>query len=146
MNRLRQLGLAWQGRRVGLKLLRNESALDLSFPVPGGAGVDANGRSGAREFLSIQSETTARQSCTFPTIVGAHTASDVVSIFTQRRSNSMAPLPLLGRSSRIFFKKGLGRRGKGPEKAYGKPVTKSNSDALDLEAPSLRDIPWVRLP
>ena len=26
---------------AGLKLLRNESALDLSFPVPGGAGVDA---------------------------------------------------------------------------------------------------------
>ena len=37
---------------------------------------------------------------------------------------------LLGRSSRIFFKKGLGRRGKGPEKAHGEPVTKSNSVAL----------------
>ena len=31
------------------------------------------------------------------------------------------------------------------KKVDGEPVTKSNSDALDLEAPSLRDIMRVRL-
>ena len=44
MNRLRHLGFgpnSFKDARVGLKLLRNESALDLSCPVPGGAGVDA---------------------------------------------------------------------------------------------------------
>ena len=46
-----------------------------------------------------------------------------------------------------FFKKGPGRHGKGPEKAHSKPVTKSNSDVLDLEALSLQlqDISWVQL-
>ena len=44
VNQLRHLrfgpDLAQQGCRVRLKLLRNESALDLSFLVPGSAGVD----------------------------------------------------------------------------------------------------------
>ena len=51
----------------------------------------------------------------------------------------------VGRSSRIFFKKGLGRRGKGPEKVHVLASHNRNSSALDLEASSLRDIAWVRL-
>ena len=73
----------------------------------------------------------------------------IVTIPAMLKFASLALVPtkmaFLGRSSRIFFKKGLGRRGKGPEKAHGEPVTKSNSVALDLEAPSLRDISSVRL-
>ena len=52
---------------------------------------------------------------------------------------------MVGRSSRIFFKKGLGRRGKGPEKVHVLASHNRNSSALDLEASSLRDIAWVRL-
>ena len=51
--------------------------------------------------------------------------------------------PWLGRSSRVFFEKGLGRRGKGPEKVHVEPVTNQTPDALDLEALSLRDIVYV---
>ena len=52
---------------------------------------------------------------------------------------------LLGRSSRIFFKKGLGRHGKGPEKVHIKPVMNQTPDVLDLEALSLQDIVWAQL-
>ena len=44
-----------------------------------------------------------------------------------------------------FSKKGLGRRGKVLKMFTSEPVTKSNSDALDLEALSLRAIAWVWL-
>ena len=52
---------------------------------------------------------------------------------------------MLGRSSGFLLKKGLGRRGKGPEKVHVLASHNRNSSALDLEAPSLRDIAWVRL-
>ena len=53
----------------------------------------------------------------------------------------------LGRAAKqyCFFKKGLGRRGKGPEKVHIEPATNQTPGALDLEAPSLRGIVWVQL-
>ena len=53
----------------------------------------------------------------------------------------------MGRAAKEdFSKKSLGRRGKGPEKVHVEPVTNQTPDALDLEAPSLRDIAWGWLP
>ena len=52
---------------------------------------------------------------------------------------------MIGRSSEFLLKKGLGRRGKGPEKVHVEPVTNQTPGTLDLEALPLRDIAWVQL-
>ena len=54
-------------------------------------------------------------------------------------------VPGVGRSSRNSLKKGLGRRGKSPEKVHVEPVMNQTPDLPDLAAPALRDIARVPL-